>query len=125
LTIVDVVLFGRPRCPASQPRLIPPRWREIGKDGKITFETVESTAPTGLVTRIADLSLPFGGSWTYELEPDGDGCVVTVTEHGQVRNPAFRFMSRFVLGHTATIDGYLTALGTRFGEQVEPGEVQR
>lgn len=101
----------------------PPRWREVGKDGKITFETVESAAPARLVTKITDLSLPFGGTWTYELEPAGDGCVVTVTEHGQVRNLVFRFMSRFVLGHTATIDGYLKALGNRFDQDVEPKPV--
>jgi uncharacterized protein YndB with AHSA1/START domain len=126
-TLTDVAAF-----PSWRPRVKrvdvlatdPPRWREVGKDGKITFEAAESTAPARLVTRITDLSLPFGGSWTYELEPDGDGCVVTVTEHGQVRNLVFRFMSRFVLGHTATIDGYLTALGTRFGERVEPESVE-
>jgi uncharacterized protein YndB with AHSA1/START domain len=125
-TLTDVAAF-----PSWRPRVRrvdvlgtdPSRWREIGKDGRITFETVESAPPARLVTEITDLSLPFGGSWTYELEPDGDGCVVTVTEHGQVRNLVFRFMSRFVLGHTAAIDGYLTALGTRFDQRVEPEPV--
>lgn len=98
----------------------PVGWREIGKDGKITFEIAEADEPRRLVTRITDPKLPFGGSWTYELAPDGDGCAVTVTEHGEVRNLLFRFMSRFVLGHTATIDGYLTALGTKFDAAVTP-----
>ncbi len=97
------------------------RWREIGKDGTIAFEVVRAEPPGLLVTRIADADLPFGGTWTYRLAPDGDGCAVTVTEDGQVRNPLFRFVSRFVLGHTATIDGYLTALGARHGGTVTPG----
>ncbi len=114
--------------PAWRPRVArvevlgdePVRWREIGKDGTIAFELAEADEPRRLVTRITDPKLPFGGTWTYELAPDGDGCVVTVTEHGEVRNLVFRFMSRFVLGHTATIDGYLTALGTKFAAVVTP-----
>jgi len=96
------------------------RWRESGRDGKITFEVAEADEPRRLVTRITDESLPFGGTWTYVLEPAGPGTTVTVTEHGEVRNPLFRFVSRFVMGHTATIDAYLTALGGRFGQSVTP-----
>ena len=39
--------------------------------------------------------------------------MVTITEHGQVFNPVFRVMSRFVFGHTATIEAYLTNLARR------------
>jgi uncharacterized protein YndB with AHSA1/START domain len=98
----------------------PLRWRETGRDGKITFELAEADEPRRLVTRITDESLPFGGTWTYVLAPAGQGTTVTVTEHGEVRNPLFRFVSRYVMGHTATIDGYLTALGGRFGQAVTP-----
>lgn len=98
----------------------PLRWREIGRDGKITFELTEAAEPRRLVSRITDDSLPFGGTWTYELTPAGDGTTVTVTEHGEVRNLLFRFVSRFIMGHTATLDGYLTALGGKFGHQVTP-----
>ena len=88
-----------------------PRWREHGSNGTITFEVQESQAPTRLVTRIADPSLPFGGSWTYALTADGAGTRLTITEHGEVYNPIFRFMSRFVFGHTATIETFLADLG--------------
>jgi hypothetical protein len=42
---------------------------------------------------------------------------VRITENGEVGNPVFRFMARFVFGYTATIDTYLIALGQKFGEQ--------
>jgi Polyketide cyclase / dehydrase and lipid transport len=89
----------------------PLRWREHGKNGDITFVVVESVRPLHLVTRIDDASLPFGGTWSYDLVPAGAGTTLTITERGEVYNPLFRFMSRFVFGHTATIDGVLAALG--------------
>lgn len=83
------------------------RFREVGSDGTILYE-VESAAPNQrLVTRIADRSLPFGGSWTYEFVPRGDSTTLRITEGGEVYNPIFRFMSRFIFGHTATIEKYL------------------
>jgi hypothetical protein len=69
------------------------------------------------VGRIADSNLPFGGSWTYELAPAGDGeTTLRITEDGEVYNPIVRFVSRFVMGHDATIKQYLSAVGTRFTE---------
>jgi hypothetical protein len=57
--------------------------------------------------------LPFGGTWVYEIVPEGDSCTLTITEHGKVYNPLFRFVSRFIMGHTATIDSYLAALNAK------------
>jgi polyketide cyclase/dehydrase/lipid transport protein len=85
------------------------RWRERG-DNDITFEMEAVEAPTRIVTRIADKTLPFGGSWTYELSPQDGGTRLVITENGDVYNPLFRFMSRFVFGHTGTIDKYMEDL---------------
>ena len=71
--------------------------------------------------RIADPTLPFGGTWTYEIAPADSGSVVTITESGEVKSPIFRFMARFVFGYTSTMDGYLEALGKKYGETVTPG----
>jgi uncharacterized protein YndB with AHSA1/START domain len=91
-------------------------WRETDEHGQtITYEAVESVAPSRLVTRIADPKLPFGGTWTYEITPTGSGCSLTITENGEVYNPLFRFASRFVIGHAATIDAYLKALTAKLG----------
>jgi uncharacterized protein YndB with AHSA1/START domain len=91
-------------------------WREHSGDGTISYVVDRSEAPTRLVTRISDQNLPFGGTWEYQLEPDGTGTKVTITERGSVYNPIFRFVSRFVMGHTATMRSYLRALGRKFGD---------
>jgi hypothetical protein len=73
----------------------------------------EAVPSKRVVTRIADKTLPFGGSWTYELSPATEGTRLSITENGEVYNPFFRFMSRFVLGHAATIDKYMDDLERR------------
>jgi len=95
-------------------------WREQGKNGAISYAIELAEVPTRLVTRITDKSLPFGGGWEYEIAPDGGGSRVQITEHGEVYNPVLRFVSRFIMGHSATASAYLKALGARFGAAVEP-----
>ena len=65
------------------------------------------------VTRVADPELPYGGTWTFELEPEGSGTRLTITERGQIHNPIFRVIARFVFGYAATIEGYLDELEAR------------
>lgn len=85
----------------------PLKWRETdGSGDAITYERIETTAPRRIVNRIADPKLPFGGSWTYEVAPIESGSELKITENGEVYNPLFRFVSRFVMGHTATIEKY-------------------
>ena len=88
------------------------RFREVGSDGTILYEIESSVPDQRLVTRIADRSLPFGGSWTFELIPRGDSTTLRITEDGEVYNPIFRFVSRFIFGHNATIEKYLADVRT-------------
>ncbi len=63
------------------------------------------------MTRIADTNLPYGGTWTYELKQAGVAATeITITEDAEVYNLLFRFVSKFILGHTATIDRYRKAM---------------
>ena len=89
------------------------RFRELGKDGPLLMRVEERMAPSRLVTVIADSTLPFGGKWTYELTPSGGGTTLRITEDGEVYNPIFRFVSRFIMGHTATLDRYLADVQRR------------
>lgn len=95
------------------------RWREVdGKGEAMTYETIESVAPRRLVRRIADENLPFGGTWTFELSEAGPSrTTISITEDGEVYNPIFRFVSRFVMGHHATMKTFLQDLGKAVGEQ--------
>jgi len=100
------------------------RWRELSGDGKsMTYETTEESPPSRLVTRIADRNLPFGGTWTYEIEPADGSCVLRITERGEIYNIIFRFVARFFLGYSVTIENYLRAVADQFHEQavIEPG----
>jgi hypothetical protein len=101
----------------------PLRWREMSRFGPITFEQVKAAPPSHFQSRIADTTLAFGGSWSYDIVGEGAGSRVTVTEHGTVYNPFFRFMSRLVLGHHRTQFSYLRALGRRFGADVAPTRI--
>lgn len=96
------------------------RFREVSKDGSVTYEVVEDTPGEKLITRIVDRDLGYSGSWTYEFSPTRDGTRIRITEDGEVSNILFRFVSRFVFGHASTLDSYLRALGAKFGENVTP-----
>lgn len=90
-------------------------FREVSGFGPMEL-AIERTEPGRLhVTRIVTPDSPFGGTWTFELTPDGDGCRVVLTERGEVHNVVFRFLSALVFGHTATIETYLRALAAKFG----------
>jgi len=93
-----------------------PKWIEVSKHDAITFAVTQSVPGVELTTVIADKSLPFGGSWTYVLAPAGaDSTTLRITEDGEVYNVIFRFMSRFVFGHAATIDRYLKDVQAQLG----------
>jgi hypothetical protein len=93
------------------------REKTFREDG-VNYEVTRSEPPRLLETRITDQNLPYGGSWRYEITPTPEGSDLRITEHGDVYNPIFRFVSRFIMGHTATIEKSLTGLGKKFSEQV-------
>ncbi len=119
-----------------------PQWRDLKsvemlppRGGKRCYREVSGFGPMDLlveieepgrkvVTRIVTAGSPFGGTWTFRLEPEGDGTSITITENGEVYNVFFRALARFVFGHTSTIDGYLRALAAKFGEVAEPAPAE-
>jgi hypothetical protein len=101
------------RLPDREGRLV---WIEEGSSGRITLAVQRADPPRVLVVRIADRDLPFGGTWTYEIAADpAGGSVLTITEDGEIYNPLFRFMARFVFGYDSTLASYLESLGGRLG----------
>ncbi len=94
----------------------PVYFREEGANGTVNYELVRDVPGEMMVTRIRDADLGYSGQWTYTFSREGDGTRVTIREDGEVANVLFRFMSRYVFGHTATMDTYLKSLATHFGE---------
>ncbi len=116
--ITDVESFStwRPDVDVAE-RLEPiagwPAWREQGPSGTLTFAVAAVEPRRRLVTEIVDEGLPFGGRWTYVLEPSGSGTRLTITEDGFIYNPVYRFVSRFFMGYEGTAQAYLDALEAR------------
>lgn len=88
----------------------PTKWTEHSGFGPMTMMLVREEPGRLLETRIDDSGQPFGGTWTFEVAPDGAGAKVTITERGWVGPPPFRFLSKFVFGHDATLRAYLADL---------------
>ncbi len=82
--------------------------------GDVKFETVESVAPRGLVTRVVGEN-DFGGTWTCGIVPIVGGAAHSITENGQVYNVFFRFNASSSVT-TRSTDGVLRRLRRRFGE---------
>jgi hypothetical protein len=95
----------------------PVYFREVGSNGTVNYELVEDVPGQRMVTRIRDTDLGYSGQWTYLFAPENGGTRVTIREDGEVSNVLFRFMSRYVFGHTATMDSCLTSLAKRFGDE--------
>ncbi len=129
-TITDVATAATWRKDVERIEMLPVNgnriaWREVSKNGVVNYEGEIVRAPAPgvpgrFISRITDKNLPYGGEWIIDVSVNGGGSVVTVTENGEVYNPIFRFVSKYVMGHNATIDTYLRALGTHVGESVTP-----
>ncbi len=88
----------------------PLTWTEKNSMGEMPLKTEVFEPPHKWVARIVGKDLPFGGTWTYLLTPEGTGTKMTITEDGEVFPPFFRFMSKFVFGQTKTQETYLNDL---------------
>lgn len=78
---------------------------------KVEVMVIERSPPSRFATKIADPNQPFGGTWTYDIVPAGEGrSRLTITERGEIYNPIFRALARFVFGYNGTMDSCLAAL---------------
>jgi len=90
---------------------------QVTQASDVPVDVLDSQPPHRLVTRVTEKEKNFGGTWTIDLTPVGEGSTVTIAEDGWVANPIFRFVSRVVIGHHATMDGVLKQVAKGLDEE--------
>jgi len=90
-------------------------WTEIDQRGhQLPFIIIKETPFNQLVTKINGINIPFGGTWTFTLQKKENKTLLIITEDGEVYNPIFRFVSKYIMGYNTTIDQYLKDLDAAF-----------
>jgi hypothetical protein len=88
-----------------------PCWAEVQDRMTMPLCADVREEPTKQVVRIADPKLPFGGTWTYLLEPAGENATrVTIIEDGTTGPTMWRFMDRYVMHEDRQIKLYMADL---------------
>jgi hypothetical protein len=85
-----------------------PNYSTWWPDNDVKVEVVEAVPPSKFVTRIVG-ETAFGGTWTWEIVPTAAGASATITERGEIYNPLFRALAKFVFGHASTMERCLAA----------------
>jgi len=84
-------------------------WKETDSHKNVmTYSFIRDERNRLIESKIMDEDKPFGGSWTFDLKSVSGGTELTITENGKVFSPIFRFVSKFIFGHTSTITTYLS-----------------
>ena len=86
-------------------------WAEVQSGMTMPLCADVREAPVRQVVRIANPKLPFGGTWTYVLEPEGENATkVTITENGTTGPSMWRFVDHYILHEDGQIKEYLKDL---------------
>ncbi|EQA63539.1 LIC10604 family protein [Leptospira alexanderi] len=92
-------------------------WKETDSYNEIlTYSFVQDQKNEKIESKIMDEDKPFSGSWTFEIIPFYSGTKLKITENGKVYSPIFRFFSKFVFGHTTSIQEYLDFMDKKLKE---------
>ena len=102
---------------ARTPDEVWPVVAQLMSASSVPVDVIENDPPRRLVTKVKETEKMFGGTWTVTSAPTPGGSTIGIVEDGWVGNPIFRFISRYVMGHHATMDGILKAVAKNFGEE--------
>jgi hypothetical protein len=98
----------------SEPEAIFDAAVALQNESDLKTKVLEESRPRKRVTKIIEQpGSAFGGTWTLIVEPTDDGGKLTITEHGHVYNPLFRFLARFTFGHESTARQFINTLKNR------------
>lgn len=89
-------------------------WNLDSHGNRIPFVTTEEIREKKLVRKIASDDLPFGGTWTFEMESTGPSQTrLTIRENGFVKPPLFRAMGVLFIGQDTTLKSFASALAAK------------
>jgi hypothetical protein len=91
----------------------PATYQQWWDGATVKSEVVESVPPTKIVTRVVG-ETQFGGTWTIDIAPTPGGSRMTITERGEIYNPVFRVLAKYVFGYTGTMESCLAAAHRKF-----------
>ena len=87
------------------------RWTEHYTHDQLSFVLLDSNPVSSRVVLMEPGTHPFDGQWTFQLQPMDDGRTsVTITEHGHVFAPIFRFIGHYITGDDFQQKRYLDDL---------------
>ena len=89
-------------------------WQESDRHGHdVAYATMESIFNERIIRRIVTPGLPYGGQWILALSPTSSGCSLSITEQGEIYNPMFKIMSKYVFGYDASIKRFIADVKSR------------
>jgi Polyketide cyclase / dehydrase and lipid transport len=92
-------------------------WAEVQNEMTMPLCAEIREAPVKQVVRITDPKLPFGGTWTYLLEPAGENATkVTIIEDGTIGPAMWRFVNHYAMHEDGQIRLYMADLKRAAGE---------
>lgn len=94
-------------------------WQDTFVNGQLMAYEDEVVLDGVRLTRTIVNQKHFGGTWTYLIQSEGKGTVLTLTEEGWVDVP-FRAVARFVFGHASVLELYLKDVARAFQEGAKP-----
>jgi len=82
-------------------------WTEVQKHMNMPLCEVIVEPPSTRVVTIDSATLPFGGTWTYELQPsDASSTHLVITENGTTNPALFRFIGHYIYHEDTMIKQY-------------------
>ena len=90
-------------------------WKEVDADGhSVSYEIIGHSPGTRLIIEVTDTSLPYAGSWVFNMSKDKAGTLLKITENGKINNIFFRVIAHFFTGYTRSMNAWLNSLDNKF-----------
>lgn len=93
------------------------RYIEESSHGKIPYKIIEDQTNKRVVAKIDDASLPFSGTWTFEISDHHGNSQLRITETGSVPNPLMRFFATYVFSPEKTMRTYLADVTSKLQQK--------